>query len=99
MRDGHWGCGYAGPSFLLPGLVFALATNTPILPEWNIEMRAYIAHHVNSDGGWGRFPGADTTVWATALYYVLLRLLGVEALDPLAAQARKRLLALGECAD
>ncbi|KAL8787412.1 MAG: hypothetical protein Q9195_007787 [Heterodermia aff. obscurata] len=96
LKAGHWGCSFGGPSFILPGLVFALyVTNTPILPEWKIEMRAYIAHHVNSDGGWGLFPRADTTVWATALYYVLLRLLGVEALDPLAAQARKRLLALG----
>ena len=85
-----------GPSSLLPGLVIALyVTNTPILPEWKIEIRAYVAHHVNSDGGWGRFPGADTTVWSTALYYVLLRLLGVEASDPLAVQARKQLLALG----
>ena len=83
---------------MLPGLVFALyVTNTPILPEWRIEMIAYSAHQVNDDGGWGLFPGGNTMVWTTALYYVLLRLLGVLPSDPLAARARERLLLMGMC--
>ena len=33
MEEGHWACGYGGPSFLLPGLIFAMyISHTTILP-------------------------------------------------------------------
>ena len=58
-------------------------------------MIAWLAYHVSEDGGWGMHLVGETTVFATALYYVMLRILGVEVADPLAARARERLLALG----
>ena len=70
-------------------------SNTPIPQEWKIEMVRYLSHHVNEDGGWGLHLGGDTTVFSTTLYYVVLRILGVEPLHPLAVRARDRLLALG----
>ena len=77
--------------------MFALyISNTIILPEWKIEMTRYLAYHVNEDGGWGLYLGCDSTVFATALYYVVLRILGMEPTHPLAARARERLLALGK---
>ena len=60
-------------------------------------MIAWIAHHVNEDGGWGLHSADTTTVFATALYYVTLRILGLEASDELCVNARKRLHALGVC--
>ena len=82
---------------MLPGLVFALyISNTTIVPEWQIEMTRYLANHVNEDGGWGMHLGGETTVFATALYYVVLRILGMEPSHPLATRSRNRLLALGE---
>ena len=73
-------------------------SNTTILPEWRVEMTRYLGFHVNEDGGWGMHLGGDTTVFATALYYVVLRILGMEASNPLAARSRERLLALGNYA-
>lgn len=97
LEEGHWGCSYGGPSFLLPGLVFAMyISNTTILPEWKVEMTRYLAYHVNDDGGWGLHLDGETTVFATALYYVVLRILGMGPSQPLALRARERLLALGK---
>lgn len=73
LEDGHWGCDYGGPSFLLPGLIFAMYISQTTIPtEWATEIIAYLAHHVNEDGGWGLHLGGTTTVFATALYYVTL---------------------------
>lgn len=71
-------------------------SHTPIPHSWATEIIAYLAHHVNEDGGWGLHLGGDTTVFATTLYYVVLRILGLESPDPLAAKARKKLLDLGK---
>lgn len=77
-------------------------SNTTFLPEWRVEVTRYLAFHVNEDGGWGMHLGCDTTVFATALatalYYVVLRILGMEASNPLVARSRERLLALGKYA-
>ena len=96
LEDGHWGCSYGGPSFLLPGIVFAMyITGKSIPTEWSIEMTRYICHHVNEDGGWGLYTAGPTTVFATVLYYVTLRILGVHKDHPVATKARERLLELG----
>jgi len=95
-EDGHWACDYGGPSFLTPALVFAMyITDQEIPSEWKIEMTRYLAHHVNTDGGWGIHLEDTTTVFATTCYYVMLRILGMEADHPLASRARERLLELG----
>lgn len=59
-------------------------------------MTRYIAHHVNEDGGWGMHPEDTTKVFATALYYVVLRILGMDASHPLAVKARDKLISLGK---
>ena len=59
-------------------------------------MVRYITHHVNDDGGWGLHLAGDTTVFATTLYYVVLRILGMSPSESLPRKARERLLALGK---
>ncbi len=71
-------------------------TGYKIPTEWKIEMTRYLANHVNADGGWGMHLEGTTTVFATALYYVVLRILGMEKDHPLAMGARERLLNLGK---
>jgi len=96
LSDGHWACGYGGPSFLLPGLIFAMyISDTPIPDEWAVEMTRYLVHYVNEDGGWGLHLEGTSTVFATGLYYVALRILGMQKDHPVAQKARKCLLALG----
>lgn len=100
LPEGHWACDYGGPSFLLPGLIFAMyLTRTPVPQPWRVEIMRYLARHVNGDGGWGMHLEGHSTVFATALYYVMLRLLGMDKEHPLAARARECLLSLGECPD
>ncbi|KAK4237660.1 terpenoid cyclases/protein prenyltransferase alpha-alpha toroid [Achaetomium macrosporum] len=96
LPEGHWTCDYGGPSFLLPGLVFAMyLTHTPVPAAWRAEMMRYLARHANEDGGWGMHLAGPSTVFATGLYYVMLRLLGMDKAHPLAARARECLLSLG----
>ena len=64
--------------------------------EWRAEMVRYLARHANEYGGWDLHVEGRSTVFATGLYYVVLRLLGVDKGHPLVAGARGRLLALGE---
>ena len=94
--EGHWTADYGGPSFLLPGLVFALyISESPFPEEWKIEMTRYIVNSVNDDGGWGLHVEGETTVFATAMCYVVLRILGMEKDEQTTKKARERLLALG----
>lgn len=97
LDDGHWGCSYGGPSFLLSGIVFAMYITGKSIPlEWQIEMTRYICNHINDDGGWGLHTEGTTTVFATVLYYVTLRILGIESTHETAVNARERLHALGK---
>jgi lanosterol synthase len=70
----------------------------PVPDEWKAEMMRYLANHANKDGGWGLHLESKSTVFATGLYYVMLRLLGMGSEHPLARKARQCLLSLGECA-
>lgn len=97
LPEGHWACDYGGPSFLMPGIVFAMyITRTPVPEPWRIELTRYLANHANEDGGWGMHLEGHSTVFATGLYYVMLRLLGMDKEHPLAARARECLLSLGK---
>lgn len=71
-------------------------SNTIILPEWKVEITRYITHHANEDGGWGLHLESESTVFATALYYVVLRILGMGPSHPVAFRARETLLTLGK---
>lgn len=68
----------------------------PVPDRWKTEMVRYLANHVNEDGGWGLHLEGKSTVFATGLYYVMLRLLGIPRIDLLARRARDCLLSLGE---
>lgn len=70
-------------------------TDTEIPPEWKAEMIKYLQNHVNGDGGWGLHDAGESTVFATGLYYVMLRLLGLGKDHSLTKNARDCLLALG----
>ncbi|KAI8290815.1 Lanosterol synthase [Colletotrichum sp. SAR11_57] len=84
LPEGHWACNYGGPGFLLPGLVFAIyITESEFPKEWKVEMVRYLRHHANEDGGWGLHLEGKSTVFATGLYYVMLRLLdAVRSVSP-----------------
>ncbi|KAJ5708176.1 terpene synthase [Penicillium malachiteum] len=91
LDDRHWACAYGGPSFLLAGLVIPMyISETEIPAEWKIEIIQYLSNTVNKDGGWGLHSAGDTTVFATALYYITLRIVGLEPTEPLASKARAR---------
>lgn len=82
---------------MLPGLVFAMfISETPIPNEWSIEMVRFISYHANQDGGWGLHLGGTTTVFATTLDYLVLRILGMKPSHSVTARARERLLDLGK---
>ncbi|KAK0568498.1 Lanosterol synthase (Oxidosqualene--lanosterol cyclase) [Tilletia horrida] len=95
--DGHWAGEYGGPMFLLPGLIIAMyVTKTPIPDEWRIEILRYLANRANKqDGGWGIHIEGVSTVFGTALNYVVCRILGMDPEHPVAAKARACLHKLG----
>ncbi|KAB1212040.1 Cycloartenol synthase 2 [Morella rubra] len=84
-NDGHWPGDYAGPMFLLPGLVITLsitgALNAVLSEEHKKEMCRYLYNHQNQDGGWGLHIEGPSTMFGTVLNYVTLRLLGEGAND------------------
>ncbi|KAE8228592.1 hypothetical protein CF326_g6472 [Tilletia indica] len=98
--DGHFAGEYGGPMFLLPGLIIGMyVTGTPVPDEWRVEILRYLAHRVNpEDGGWGIHIEGCSTVFGTALNYVVCRILGMDAEHPVAARARAHLHKLGGAA-
>ena len=86
--------------FLLPGLVIGMyVTETPIPEPWRIEIARYLWHRRHpEDGGWGIHIEGHSTVFGTALNYVVLRLVGVPAEHPMMVQARDTLWKLGGAA-
>ena len=98
--DGHFAGEYGGPMFLLPGLVIGMyVTETPIPEPWRIEIARYLWHRRHpEDGGWGIHIEGHSTVFGTALNYVVLRLVGVPAEHPMMVQARDTLWKLGGAA-
>lgn len=99
MPEGHWACDYTGPSFLLPGLIFAMyISDTSVPQEWKAEIVRYLENNVNEDGGWGLHIEGPSTVFATCLYYVMIRLLGIDKEHPLARNAQICLHSLGSLA-
>jgi lanosterol synthase len=83
--------------FLLPGLVITwYVTETPIPDHIRYEIRRYLFARQNpTDHGWGLHIEGESSVFGTAMNYVVQRLLGVDADDPRMIQARARLHAFG----
>lgn len=91
-EDGHWAGDYGGPMFLLPGLVIAAyVTGTELGKARKLEMIRYLTNlqvEGEGEGGWGLHIESPSTMFGTALSYVVMRLLGVPAKDKRCARAR-----------
>ena len=91
--DGHWSGDYGGPHFLLPGLIVVwYCMGKPQSTMLNVDdqqlMITYIKAHQQIDGGWGTHIESPSTMFGTTLMYVALRLLGLEADDPVCVNGR-----------
>ncbi|KAH7191989.1 terpenoid cyclases/protein prenyltransferase alpha-alpha toroid [Fusarium flagelliforme] len=97
LPSGHWGCEYGGPMFLLPSLVITwYVTKTPISSAKATAIYTYLAARAHpEDGGWGLHIEGESSVFGTLLNYVALRLVGVEADDPVLVKARGTLHKMG----
>ena len=97
LPPGNWACEYGGPLFLLPGLVISwYVTNTPIPEPIATEIKRYLfARQHPEDGGWGLHIEGASSVFGTAMNYVVLRLLGASAEDERVVKARGKLHQLG----
>ncbi|KAF9937394.1 Lanosterol synthase (Oxidosqualene--lanosterol cyclase) [Modicella reniformis] len=96
-EEGFWSGEYGGPMFLIPGLVIAYYVTGVKLPEgWSQEIIQYLFNKADEeDGGWGLHIEGHSTVFRTALNYIVLRLLGVDAEHPVCIKARGTLHKLG----
>lgn len=83
--------------FLLPGLVITwYVTETPIPDHVATEIKRYLFNRQNPvDGGWGLHIEGHSSVFGTAMNYVVCRLLGASAEDPRLIKARGKLHQLG----
>jgi squalene/oxidosqualene cyclase-like protein len=98
--DGSWHGDYGGPVFLLPTLIAAThIIGEPFDRETERDFVYYFRHEQNPDGGWPLHAGGESYVYATALCYVALRLLGVPADDPDLRRGQAWLLDHGGAAD
>lgn len=98
-EEGHWPGDYGGPLFLLPGLLIAAhVTETPFPVPHRELMKRYMLNHRNSDGGWGLHIEGQSTMFGTVMQYVALRLLGMQADDPVMLQSRQWILRHGGAA-
>ncbi|KAI9878912.1 MAG: Lanosterol synthase (Oxidosqualene--lanosterol cyclase) [Pleopsidium flavum] len=97
LPPGNWACEYGGPMFLLPGLVIAWhVTQTHVPASHATEIKSYLFRRQNpEDGGWGLHIEGESTVFGTAMNYVVLRLLGVGEEDKRMVKARGTLYKLG----
>lgn len=97
LPPGNWAAEYGGPLFLLPGLVVAwYITKTPVSVPIATELRRYLFEKQNpEDGGWGLHIEGESSVYGTAMNYVILRLLGMSAEDGRMVKARAHLHRLG----
>eukprot|EP00050_Salpingoeca_kvevrii_P016478 m.55791 g.55791 ORF g.55791 m.55791 type:complete len:728 (-) comp6961_c0_seq1:3499-5682(-) len=97
-EDGHWAGDYDGPMFLLPGYAIVMhITGTPVPEPTRVEIIRYLSNMQQPDGGWGIHIESLSTVFGTALNYVVLRLLGVPRSDPRCERARAWLEPRGGC--
>ncbi|EQB55435.1 squalene/oxidosqualene cyclase [Colletotrichum gloeosporioides Cg-14] len=83
--------------FLLPSTVIALyVTKSPISSAKATEIKNYLFARAHPElGGWGLHTEGISTVFGTSLNYTTLRLLGVDAEEPVMVKARARLHELG----
>ncbi|MCJ1464869.1 Lanosterol synthase (Oxidosqualene--lanosterol cyclase) [Pseudocyphellaria aurata] len=97
LPPGNWASEYGGPMFLLPGLVIGwYVTKTAVPVPIATEIKRYLFARQNpEDGGWGLHIEGTSTVFGTAMNYVVLRLLGATEEDERVLRARGKLHDLG----
>lgn len=70
-EDGHWPGDYAGPMFLLPGLVIAAyvtkSLDVAFPEEHRKEVLRYLKNHQNLDGGFGLHIEGQSCMFGTSL--------------------------------
>ncbi|KAI3853099.1 hypothetical protein MKW92_008069, partial [Papaver armeniacum] len=80
LDGGHWGAELSGPTFFMPPLVFVLkitgTLNTIFSSEHTKEALRYMYCHQNEDGGFGTHIEGHSTMFATYLNYICMRMLG-----------------------
>lgn len=83
--------------FLIPGLIIThYITGVPVSEPMRLELIRYLLNRANKDdGGWGIHIEGISTVFGTALNYVVLRILGLSADHPAMIKARATLHKLG----
>ena len=92
--EGHWPGEYGGPMFLMPGAIITMyitGTVDSILnnQQYKDAIIQYLRNQERTDtGGWGIDIERHATQFGTVLNYVVLRLLGVRASDPVCIRAR-----------
>ncbi|XP_072065504.1 lupeol synthase [Arachis hypogaea] len=95
-HDGHWAGDFGGPLFLVQPLVMILyitgTLNVVLGAEHKKEIIRYLYNHQNEDGGWGQHLLSESGMFATALSYIALRVLGEDPEDMVLATARKWIL-------
>lgn len=90
LDDGHWGNDYGGPMFLLPGLLITCyVCGVSLDDSKKLQMIRYLTNTQREDGGWGLHIESPSTMFGSALTYVSLRLLGMEADNKILVEARK----------
>ncbi|KAJ2591834.1 hypothetical protein EV177_008826 [Coemansia sp. RSA 1804] len=96
-EDGHWAGAYDGPLFVTCGLVIMqYITGIRINEAQRAEMCRYLLNMSNAeDGGWGLHTEGKSSVFGTAMNYVMLRILGMDADHAAMVRARATLLKLG----
>ncbi|KAL7748119.1 Lanosterol synthase (Oxidosqualene--lanosterol cyclase) [Sorochytrium milnesiophthora] len=95
--DGHWAGEYGGPMFLIPGFVvvwYITGRRSDVLDEHQQrEIIRYLRCRETAGadgvlGGWGIHIESPSTMFGTALNYVVMRLLGVSENDETCVRAR-----------
>ncbi|KAI8623683.1 squalene-hopene-cyclase, partial [Xylariaceae sp. FL1651] len=82
--------------FITGGIVFACyIVGIPLPRPVRQEMCRYLVNTRNADGGWGVYLSGPSTVFGTAINYVMLRLLGLEPAHPICKKARDLLASMG----
>lgn len=96
MEDGSWGSNCDGPMFITSGIVFAMyVVGIPIETPLKLEMCRYLINTRNEDGGWGVYLDGPSTVFGTAINYVMLRILGLQPDHYACKTSRNLLLRMG----
>ncbi|KAJ2989523.1 hypothetical protein NUW58_g3424 [Xylaria curta] len=96
MEDGSWGSNCDGPMFITVGIVFACyIVGIPLPQPLKREMCRYLINTRNRGGGWGVYLKGPSTVFGTAINYVMLRVLGLGPGQSVCRKARDLLNSMG----